>query len=159
MEIWKVISEDSNYSVSNLGNLINNNTKQKHKGNVIKGGYIQHHIGGKSHSKRRLIHRLVAIEFIPNPTNLPEVNHKDGNKKNNTVENLEWCSRQENINHAFETGLFKDRNISGERNGNSKLTNIQRKLVISDTRPVSVIAKEYNVTIQAIYYIRKKGAI
>lgn len=59
-------------------------------------------------SKRRktiTIHRLIAIQFIPNPLNLPCVNHKDGNKKNNHVNNLEWCSYSDNIRHAFKTGL------------------------------------------------------
>lgn len=55
------------------------------------------------------LHRIVAEAFIPNPLKLPEVNHKDGNKKNNCVENLEWVTHRGNVIHAVETGLFGER--------------------------------------------------
>ena len=58
---------------------------------------------GIRHNRR--LNRLVAIAFIPNPENKPEVNHKDGNKRNNTVSNLEWCTASENQRHARSTGL------------------------------------------------------
>jgi hypothetical protein len=62
----------------------------------------------KNHKQRCcLIHRLVAETFIPNPNNLLEVNHKDGNKQNNDVTNLEWCTRLENIRHIYKNGLKK----------------------------------------------------
>ena len=54
-----------------------------------------------------LVHRLVAIQFIPNPRNLPEINHKDGNHANNSIYNLEWCTAEYNHRHALKTGLYK----------------------------------------------------
>jgi len=59
-----------------------------------------------------LVHRLVAIVFIPNPNNLPVVNHKDGNKRNNSVYNLEWCTNEYNTRHAIEIGLIRTENDS-----------------------------------------------
>ena len=70
-------------------------------------GYLQIKVCFENKSKSKYIHRLVAEAFLENPDNLPFVNHKDGNKKNNSVENLEWCTHKDNIAHAFSTGLLK----------------------------------------------------
>lgn len=82
------------------------------RGSVVKShidahGYMSctlRHIGEKkSHTIK--IHRVIALAFIPNPNNYPIINHKDGNKLNNSIENLEWCTYQHNIQHSFDNGL------------------------------------------------------
>ena len=68
-------------------------------------GYLRIQIWDKGKCSFVAIHRLVAQEYIPNPENKPFVNHINGNKQDNRVENLEWCTQKENIQHAFRTGL------------------------------------------------------
>ena len=96
-EIWKDIKGYPNYQISNLGRIWNTKTQRYLNGGYCKDGYIQVHltaINGKR--KHELIHRLVAIAFLDNPNNLPQVNHKDENKENNCVDNLEWCDAKYN---------------------------------------------------------------
>lgn len=85
-------------------------------GRFLKGGYTGvHHnyrfvsIWQEGQCRQISVHRLVAEAFIPNPGNLPEVNHIDGNPFNNHVSNLEWCTHQHNVQHAWDTGLMKVR--------------------------------------------------
>lgn len=82
--------------------------------------YVFSSWGNGEKDKRENIHRLVALHFIPNPDCLPEVNHKDGDKLNNRVDNLEWVTREQNIQHGFINGLIKT--PKGEAAHNSKLT-------------------------------------
>ena len=71
--------------------------------------------------KTCMIHRLVAQAFIPNPEGKPEINHKDGDRNNNHVDNLEWCTSSENSYHAYRTGLAKPKNAKPVR-GKNKIT-------------------------------------
>ena len=68
--------------------------------NKTKNGYLTVVLNKDGHQKRMLVHRIVAMSFIPNPLGLPEINHKDGNRTNDKVDNLEWCNRSGNILHA-----------------------------------------------------------
>lgn len=112
MEIWKSIEEyDNKYLISNKGRVKSLYDKNGKKREHIlkprkKAIYLYVNLYKNSKCKTKKIHRLVAKTFIPNPKNLPCVNHIDGDKHNNKVENLEWCTYSENTNKAIETGLF-----------------------------------------------------
>ena len=71
------------------------------------GGYMQVTLCVNRCRRTHSVHRLVAMTFIPNPSGLPQVNHIDGNKQNNRVENLEWCDQSANVQHAYTTGLVR----------------------------------------------------
>jgi len=101
------------------------------------------------------VHRLVAKAFIPNPENKPQVNHKDGNKENNHVNNLEWVTNQENIRHSYDTGLRVGTNHKGERNNMAKLTLEQVQMIKNSQKSVIELAEEFNVSRSCVYKIRK----
>lgn len=105
LEIWEIVRSIPRLEVSNLGNVRCSKTGRPWYIKKDKIGYLcgQYKISGKRFSFK--VHRLVAEAFLPNPENKPEVNHKDGVKHNSSLSNLEWCTRQENIRHAFDTGL------------------------------------------------------
>ena len=98
MEQWKIITEAKNYEISNFGNVRNRNTKKELKGRLCKNGYLQVSLKIDETGKftNRYIHRLVAIYWLDNQENKREVNHIDGNKLNNCVDNLEWITQEEN---------------------------------------------------------------
>ena len=102
MENWKLIDENSKYEVNNEGQVRNVKTRRLLKQFLSHNGYLKVSLGGKN----RMIHRLVALAFLPNPNNYPFINHKDEDKKNNSVENLEWCTAKYNINYGERTSKF-----------------------------------------------------
>lgn len=108
-EIWKVVSEFPIYSVSNLGRVRNNERNYIMHGGYDRDGYRQVTLSYNDKQYNRRICRLVAIAFIPNPDNLPVVNHKDENKENDHVDNLEWCTVKYNNNYG--TRLQKTRKM------------------------------------------------
>ena len=119
MEVWKDIPGfEGFYQVSNFGNVKSlprlqadkNGLQKVYKGKRIKPyvadhGYLAVHLMKNGERTKRRINRLVAEVFIPNQDNKPEVNHKNGIKTDNRAENLEWCTHQENIKHAYAAGL------------------------------------------------------
>lgn len=84
--------------------------------------YVYVKLSNKGKVTKHYIHRVVATAFIPNPEDKPTVNHKDGNSENNSVDNLEWCTMKEQVDHAWETGLT---DTSGSKCSTSKLTQEQ----------------------------------
>lgn len=101
MELWKdVVGYEKYYQVSSFGNIKNKSTGKLLKPALKKNGYLHVSLGYKD-TKTAMVHRLVAEAFIPNPFNLPQVNHKDEEKTNNNVTNLEWCTAQHNVNYGY----------------------------------------------------------
>lgn len=103
METWREINAYPNYEVSDMGRVRNVTT-----GHVLKP--MRNHRGYDKvelKSKGQFIHRLVATAFIREPLENEQVNHKDGNKTNNCVDNLEWCLQSQNSQHSYDTGLQK----------------------------------------------------
>ncbi len=154
-EVWKPTLVNPDYLVSNLGRikvldrriwneankayslrkgkiLTPNNNGSKHYWRIG----IPSETGNKSSRRTYQLHRLVAEAFIPNPNNLPQVNHIDGNKDNNCVSNLEWCDQSYNFRHAYAMGL-----VSKEK---QSMHSHLRKLT---EEQVSYIKSEYDKTL------------
>ena len=106
-EIWKDIDEFPNYEVSSFGRVRNKKYNRFLKPLEVGFGYVVVELWNNGQSQSKKIHRLVANAFIPNPHNKPQVNHIDGNKKNNSVDNLEWVTASENMKHAYDSGIKK----------------------------------------------------
>lgn len=114
-EIWKDIEGyEGLYQVSNSGKIRSIRYSHINKITIMafhynKKGYTRVHLTKNKIDKYVSVHRLVANAFIPNPNNYPQVNHIDGNKLNNCVDNLEWCTNKYNFQHALKLGLFDNR--------------------------------------------------
>ena len=132
-----------NHSITPSGKIWSNVTDSFLKTAVDYKGYEHVKISNKNIRQTFRIHRLVAEAFIPNPENKEQVNHIDGNKLNNHVLNLEWCTQQENQNHAVKNGL-KYRKISND---------LAIEIYRQKGAPYEVLSKKYNLAKNTIYFI------
>ena len=105
----KELKRNSNYMVDELGNVFSKRRNKILSPKINHDGYLRIQLWNKNECEYVSIHRLIAETFIENNEGKPFVNHIDGNKQNNMVENLEWCTQKENIKHAFDTGLSTHR--------------------------------------------------
>lgn len=109
-EVWKDIPNyKDRYIVSNLGRVYSYLSNKILKTHISTNGYEQLTLVASNGERvKHRVHRLVAMAFLPNPDNLPEVNHKDENKLNNCVDNLEWCTKTYNNNYGTKTSKNKN---------------------------------------------------
>lgn len=130
-EIWKQITGfDGKYYVSSLGNIRKDSRRVATTPNARRYGYKYANLHLGSERKNALVHRLVALYFIPNPDHKPCVNHIDFNVGNNRVDNLEWVTHQENSDHTIRAG--RTSRARGEAAGNHKLTIDLVRLIRND---------------------------
>ena len=150
LEQWRtVVGYEGLYEVSNCGNIKNVRTGCILIQSNTTTGYkkVELYKNGRKSFK---VHRLVAFAFIENPKNKPYINHKNGVKTDNRVENLEWCTQKENVEHALRSGLKK---YAIEK------TDEIIDLYINKNYPVKRIAKMYNVSITPIKRILRMNGI
>ena len=121
IEIFKDIKDlEGLYQVSNLGNILSLNYYRSGKPKLLKtsktkNGYLLVNLYKNRKRKSYKVHQLVAEHFIPNPDNLPEINHIDEDKTNNRVDNLEWKSHKDNCNHGTRNERIVKANTNGKR--------------------------------------------
>lgn len=165
-EQWKPIKGyEGEYSVSSYGR-VRSEYKRVPKGNgttravrsrILKptkagAGYLTVQLSQGNKATRFYIHRLVAEAYLQNHDHLPMVNHKDGNKKNNRSDNLEWSTHASNTEHAVENDLV----CHGERIPNSKLTSEEAASIFIASGKQVDIAKQFNISKMVVSLIKRR---
>lgn len=152
IELWKIIPGFSRYEASNTGNLRSLNYKRSGKTKIltpaVSGGYFKTVLLSDSGIYKTIkVHRIILLTFLGDSQ--LEVNHIDGNKINNNLSNLEYCTHSENIKHAFRIGLEKAKR--GEESSSAKLTNKEVKEIreyaelYGKLKNRKILAKKYGV--------------
>lgn len=165
--MWRVLKEFPNYEVSTNGevrSLTHRAGTKLYKGRTLKQylnkttGYCYVSVLGKGNRyETRLVHRLVAMAFLPNPNNLREVNHKNGIKTDNRVENLEWVSRESNIRHAFANGLISKENMSKSCSIKKPVQVLENGVVVQECGSVKEMGRKKGIRPQYIKWLCEKS--
>lgn len=157
MEVWKdIINFENYYQISSSGNLKNVRTGRIKKWGNHTRGYLITTLCRSGYNKSVSAHRLVAQAFIPNPKKKPCVNHKNGIKYDNKIENLEWCTHQENTDHAVRNKLVGEHKIKKRRKGADhpliKLSTEEILYIRANHKIIktSVLAKMFNISSSAV---------
>lgn len=165
-EEWKPINDYPNYMISNLGRVksVERTCTTKNRWGEIervvnekilkttsgKDGYIKVVLCKNSKAKTFLVHRLVATHFIPNPENLPCVNHRDENPSNPTYTNLEWCSHKYNSNYGTSKERISEKHIG-------KILTSEHKSKIAEGHNVSIIQYDKDMNLITIWASGKEA--
>jgi hypothetical protein len=173
-ETWKKVDGYENYEISNYGNLrsldnvvhfirIGKPHTVFKKGmlrnkEMCKNGYVRYSLCVGNKKVQFSAHRLVAKAFIPNPKNKPDINHKDSNRGNNFVGNLEWATEKENIQHALKLGRYDHTRKKGEEHHMSVLTKEKVLNIREDRKSLTFreIAKKYSISKSTVQQIINK---
>jgi hypothetical protein len=170
IEIWKVF--ESGYEVSNLGNVrsIDRVVETRKQPLKLKGKLLKPAIDKKGYKRVAImingklttlkVHRVVAMAFIENVNNKPQVNHKDGNKLNNAITNLEWVSNSENVKHAYKNGLSKPKRLHESSRCKQTKESIEAIVKLKSKGVKNqIIADLYNCSISSVKRLNKGYAI
>lgn len=158
MEVWMpVVGWETHYAVSNLGRVMRTSPgKRTRPGKILvttpnSCGYPYVEIGRKGYK----VHALVAAAFIgPRPSGM-QINHKDGNKQNNRLENIEYCTQSENIRHSYRHGMHTP--VGGEKHGQAKLTALDVARIRTESGSSTALAKKYGVHRKTIMNVKTGG--
>ena len=150
----KVIDNFPNYSISTSGEITNLTTNHIKKHWQCANGYLYVDLQHKGYRTKVPLHRLLALHFIPNPEDKKTVNHIDGNKLNNNLSNLEWCTYAENIQHAYDNNL----NHQSRKTSNAEADSLFLTRIMTGTT-ITALAKELNVSISQLSYRMKEASV
>lgn len=156
-EEWKAVrihNFPNSFEVSSFGRVKNIKTKLIRKQTLVKEGYLRIRITEKGLLHQTFVHILVGKMFMPNPLNLPEINHLKGVKTDNRSWMIEWTTRSGNIVHSFNEGLSK----TGENHGKSKLSNAEALEIFNSKEPRKKIAEKFNISEATVKSIRSGRA-
>ena len=156
---------ETNYFVNSDGSVYcyyptsRKNRFYKKKQQISNTGYLRVGMTINGKQSMKSVHRLVAELYLENPNKLPQVNHKDGDRLNNTIENLEWVTASQNTKHSFDVLMRKGKGAKGEKSGKSKLkySDVEyiRKNYIPYNKEFSMMAlsKKFGVADSTIHYV------
>lgn len=152
-EVWLTVPNTNNeYFVSNKYRIKSvKRGKERLLVLTVCNGYVRIMTSVNNKKKTFLFHRVLAILFIPNPNNYPFINHKDLDRSNYNLSNLEWCTQSQNVIHAFKNGRCKKTKFSA---GGRKLTDVQILDIYNSEIHYSELSKMYGVTATSIGNIK-----